>query len=89
MPPRLTARDQSITAWVARWQPVTGYQVARRFRVHHVIAWRLKTLRNLGYVQSQRPLQELPGIYYVANHGFGLIGVRARSMRTNPFSLWG
>ncbi|RKQ90494.1 hypothetical protein C8N24_0299 [Solirubrobacter pauli] len=90
MPPRLTSRDQSITAWVARWQPVTGYQVARAFAIHHVIAYRrLATLRKLGYMTSQRPVQELPGIYSVTNHGFGLIGVRARSVRVNPFNLWG
>lgn len=90
MPPRLTSRDQSITAWVARWQPVTGYQVARAFGVHYVIATRrLASLRKLGYVSSQRPVQQLPGIYSVTNHGFGLIGVRARGMRVNPFNLWG
>jgi hypothetical protein len=90
MPQRLTARDQSITAWIARWHPVTGYQVARAFQIHHVIAYRrLATLRKLGYVRSQRPVQELPGIYSVTNHGFGLICVRARGMRTNPFNLWG
>ncbi len=90
MPPRLTARDQSITAWVARWHPVTGYQVARAFAIHHVIAYRrLATLRKLGYLHSQRPVQELPGIYSVTHHGFGLIGMRARGMRTNPFNLWG
>lgn len=50
---------------------------------------RLATLRKLGYLHSQRPVQELPGIYSVTHHGFGLIGMRARGMRTNPFNFWG
>jgi hypothetical protein len=87
---RLTERDQRITAWLARWQPVTAYQVARRFDVAHVVAYRrLRTLRDLGYVQHRRPVQELPGIYFVTNQGYGLIGIPARAMRTNPFQLWG
>ena len=87
---RLTERDQRITAWVARWQPVTAYQVAQRFDVAQVVAYRrLRTLRELGYLQHRRQVQELPGVYFVTNQGFGLIGIPARAMRTNPFQLWG
>lgn len=90
MPPRLTARDQGITAWIARWQPVTAYQVAERFQVKYQVASRrLKTIRNLGYIDSHRPVKELPGVYYVTRNGFSLIGVRGSSMRTNPFTVWG
>jgi hypothetical protein len=87
---RLTERDQRITTWVARWQPVTGYQVARRLGIAYVIAnRRLRSLRDLGYLQYRRDVHELPGIYFVTNYGFQLIATPARAMRANPFQLWG
>ncbi|HMJ34794.1 MAG TPA: hypothetical protein VK501_12850 [Baekduia sp.] len=69
MPPkrRLTAEDDRIAHWVARWAPVTSMQVAQRFgRSRRTAYRRLQVLRDAQLLTLTEPVGSLPGVLYPA-----------------------
>jgi hypothetical protein len=76
MPPkrRLTAEDDRIAHWVARWAPVTSMQVAQRFgRSRRTTYRRLQVLRDSQLLTLTEPVGSLPGVLYptprLSRHG--------------------
>jgi len=59
----LTARDVEIARWVARMGPVTVFQVARRFAMNRIAAYRrVRVLRAYGYLQREFAAHRRPGV---------------------------
>jgi hypothetical protein len=72
---RLTDRDRALARFVARWGPVTQPQVARRVEMSRLPSFRrLHALREGGYLQYDRPVDELPGVFTSTARGVELAG---------------
>jgi hypothetical protein len=76
MPPkrRLTAEDDRIAHWVARWAPVTSMQVAQRCgRSRRTTYRRLQVPRHSQLLTLTEPVGSLPGVLYptprLSRHG--------------------
>lgn len=87
---RLTDRDRAIASFVARWGPVTQAQVARRAGISRLPSFRrLQALREGRYLDYDRPVDELPGVFNVTARGAELGGrVTEAAGPPPPFALW-
>jgi hypothetical protein len=80
---QMTARDEEILEWVARWRAVTAPQVQREFtrrapdRPLHIkkAERRLRALKELGLVQYRRFRHGAHGVYWVSREGAKHLGV--------------
>jgi hypothetical protein len=69
---RLTAEDQHMADWVARWAPVTAMQLARRFdRPTRRTYRRIKVLREYGLLDLSPRDAGLPGAIYPTKRVIG------------------
>lgn len=85
--PRLLRRDREMMSWIARWGSATQHQIAFRFGTP--MQWRrFKGLRQLGLVGYERPIEELPGVYYLTGRGAAEVGVHAPAPCVATWALW-
>lgn len=84
---QVTERDVEWLAWLGRWRGATSPQVAEEFAGRgqsaplKVVERRLRGLREIGLVTSDRMVHDLPSAWSLTREGMTVAGVAGRVIR--------